>query len=180
MSEVKQASRNRREARKAARNQAAINADEQEAQLSDKIAEQRSAKVKTKPAAPKKPQKEQIAEERAAAKQQADEQEAAVTGGKPNVDSYFEPSDEDKAAGEAYVPKIRGKVPLSVLNEISRRQGLIIKSDAREIANAAGRAAYDVARGKREARKGPSKFQRMMDAQVNKAKAKKPGAEDGK
>jgi hypothetical protein len=174
--ETKNASASRRDARKAAREKAAVLADQQDAELSDKIVEQRKAKPKAEK--PKKPQKEQIAEDRAKAAQQADEQERAVTSKPPKVDDYLLPTDEE--GNPSPVQRVRGKIPLAVLNEISRRQGLIIKSDAREIANAAGRAAYDVARGKREARKGPSKFQRMMDAQSKKADAKKPEGKDGK
>lgn len=158
-------SSNRRAARKAARDNAALKADQQEQSLSEKLA--KDAEAATKKAAavkapePQKSKREKRAEAIAAAERQADAQEAAVVGKEVDTAPYL---------GEGLQRGV--KPPLHVLNALANKQSEVVRNDARLIANAAGRAAYDVARGKREA-KGPSRFQKMMDAQEARKKAAK-------
>jgi hypothetical protein len=162
-------SRTRREARKAARDKIAVEADQQEQTLSERLAEDKEGAAKkaasVKAPVQNKSKRERRADANAAAGVQADEQEAAIVGKEVETAPYL---------GEGLR---RGSTPpLHVLNELSRKQTQVVRNDARLIANAAGRAAYDVARGKREAKKGPSRFQKMMNAQDAKSKA---GKKDG-
>lgn len=149
---------NRREQRKLARESAVEEAHRQTATLSETLAANKNAPAKPAPA-PRMSAKERRAAERKAAEEQA-LRDTQVTTHK-DVD---------------HTPFLRSRapVPLHVLNAASRQGRMTVKDDAREIATAAGKAAFEVAVGKRPAKKADP-YKRMRDAQDAKAKLKAEG-----
>lgn len=145
----------RREQRKAAREAAVEKAHAQEAAISDNVAKAKEeAKNPTKPAPRpvRKTRKEQVREARAAAEKKAAEQEQRVVGSRVDTEPY----------------KVRSYVnpPLHVLNQMSQDAEIPIRREAREIANAAGKAAFDVALGKTALHRGPRRIAKVAKAQA--------------
>lgn len=152
----------RRAARKAQREQNVERAHEQERVNSTTVKEQRvkqAANPKQAASARKVSVREQTAARRAQAEAKADAQDKTLKAPPVDTRPYF-------AAG--VVP------PLHVLNAISREGAGPINEHARNIANAAGKAAYGVAVGQKPQRSGQSdKMSRVVKAQTARQTAQK-------
>lgn len=144
----------RRERRKLAREAAVEQAHAQDQKLSETIA---ANKDKPKPAAVKPSTKEIRAAEREAAEKEANRQEREMVV----RDEVIRP-----------VQYAHRQPTLHELNQFARQQLLPIRKGARNVARAAGKAAYTAAMSGEAPHLGPSKHQRMFDAQDALAKAK--------
>lgn len=147
--------RERRERRKAAREAAVEQAHVQEQNLTETLEKAKAAAPRK--AAPRKPPKEQRAEERAAAEAEATKQEQTI-----KVDE-----------SEVVVSRIQDRpLTLHELNKLARQQTRHFRLGARTVARAAGKAAYNAAMSGEAPHLGPSKHQRIYNAQTALAKAK--------
>lgn len=157
MDQLKEATK-RREARKAAREAAVETAHQQLESLSDTAAasKEQLASAERKPV---RPRKEQLAEQRAAVEATVREQNRTMTTSKPDVSKFL---------GR----RAPGRVPLHILNAAAQQTASASHDRARDIANAAGKAAFGVAIGKADPTKAQDKHARMAAAQAQMAAAK--------
>lgn len=158
------AATSRRLKRKEAREQAVETAREEDQNFSDILAEGRSKKAETKPE-PKLSRKEKIAAQRRAAEKEAHEQDKNLRTPTPDIDKALQ---ANVRTGE--------NVPLHVLNALASKHANEIKDEAREIANAAGKAAFATATGIREQKRRPSRHTNMRDAQARAEQIRKSKA----
>lgn len=152
---MSQANNSRREARKAHRAANQVKADTQDVILSEKSKEP----VKPVVRAPAKPRKEQIAEQRAAVEAKVEEQDHVVAV----------PVTVDLSRYRGVNP------PLNVLNAMSREAGKRVRNEAREVAGAAGKAAFNMLIGRKQ-QASSSKHGRLNEA-LNVAEAQRRAAE---
>lgn len=160
MEQVKAASA-RREARKAAR-EAAVEQAHQQLETLPETVEASKAKAAEAPVAPRRPRKEVLAEQRAAVEATVREQNRTLLVKKPDVKAYM-------------AKRHAGRIPLHVLNAAAHDVSASSRDRARDIANAAGKAAFGVAMGKLDPTKAQDKHARMAaaQAQMDAIKAKK-------
>lgn len=151
----------RREARKRARENAVEQAHEQQAGLSDTVAEAKAeaAERVAAPAGPKLSSRERRAKEREAAERKAEKQAREIKAGKVDVDGYLS-------------KRHPGRIPLHVLNARASAVNEEVRDSSREIANAAARAAFSVASGRRDPTKNLDRHARVRDAQARMDAAK--------
>lgn len=165
MSKNNEQAKTRRAARKAAREVNVEKAFEQERQLTSNINELKRLDADKPKPAEKMPQRERVKKERVVAEERAAEQERHLTSRQSeNVETNL----------EVYVNS-RENVPLHVLNQIAREQNEQRASFAKDVATAAGKAAFGAAGGI-EQRRGPSvttRFNRVRDAQAARAAMQK-------
>lgn len=152
----------RREARHAARaaektdqTKVADQQDQDIAALSElqSLANRVNSAKTAKPAPKPKTRSERKEQARKAAEAQAE------------ADVRVEPKQYEDIAAEIAKYRDRGdQVPLHLLNLQAKANSLAIKDEAREIANAAGRAAFAEAVGRRPERSRHTRFRRMTEA----------------
>lgn len=146
----------RREARKLARENAVAKAHEQQAGLSATLVE---ARERPAPAKTGETSRERRATERAAAEVKATEQARTLKVSEPDVDGFMR-------------QRAVGRIPLNILNARAQQIDAGAKSHAHNVADAAGRAAFAVARGRADPTKGQDQHARMRDAQARMDAAK--------
>lgn len=146
----------RRQARRAAREQNTEKAQAEQHELAIKSQEIAEAKAEgtfeppVKPMA-KKTRAQQLAAQREAAKKQADE------------DSRLVPA-KVELEGKLAAYRERGEVPpLHMLNALAAEHDHAVRDEARQIANAAGKAAFDLAVGRRGRHDTVNRHRRMRD-----------------
>jgi len=139
-----QQAKERRERRRLDRDAAVEKAHSQIASMPEEM-------KKPKPAAkPRKPRRVEIAEQREAHTERAQAQLREIKVTEPDVDAYLG-------------TRRTGQVPLNVLNALANRNRQLVRDDAREIANAAGKAAFSAALGRKPSQRDPHK--KVRDAQ---------------
>lgn len=155
----------RREARKNAQLAAIDAANEQDANLSETI------KASQKAATKAPPRKTVSRAELRKAKQAAAEKQADA-----DVRVVAKPSDIEAALE---IGRQGGEIPLHVMNQMAKVASHELRDEARDIADAAGKAAFQVATGKIASRRTRgNRFSRMRDAQalMDKTNAEKAAA----